>query len=590
MKKIVWLFICVWCSVSAEAQTVAKVEKHLQEFIRERENDPKQAEKSLAAAAKYAVKDDPELSVLVAYLHAGYLLQQNRSRSTLTVAYNTTVLRGARPGEGETHAGILLATALAAYRTTPGSREPFRPMYLLKALLLLEEIPEDLSVIRNGQRAGLYTLAGLDTFDRQQIHVLTEEIRSELAGYIGRQFIQSSLAAWDLRSLKDKERALLTSRLACMGMDKGEPDAYALVGDCMEKGFMEETKDMRRMDLYKLSAEKGSGWGISRYARMLSEKKASPREICSWLIRAENDPDLIYYGGGAILAGLLEAGVDGEPDLLAAERLYMQTAEYGNTGTLRDSAYTNHRRLFLQREKEELLGSLTTGWEQLTADELCFRGEVLLQLNNSVHGFRCYQLACDKGNLKAKNILALTFFERGDREKAVRMFSEAAGEGFLPAIYNVAMCLYFGAGISPDVDRADVYTTLFKQLYEVGDYDHFENKELLSRNYQKHIDWILVQVEEMRKKTQLEEMLEISAWFNWILEMRCKPEEELGGAMLDYLRKEFRKSIPYVLVGTQHENRKNYEEALYYYRRLRNMGYSDADVLIRGVEQRMNKR
>ncbi|MCD8079816.1 MAG: hypothetical protein LUF04_05205 [Bacteroides sp.] len=393
MKKVVWIFICVWCGVYAEAQTVAKVEKYLCEFIRERESDPRQAEKSLTAAARYAVKDDPELSVLVAYLHAVYLRQQNRSQGTIATAYNTVVLRGACPGEGETHAGILLATALAAYRATPGNREKFRPMWLLKALLLLEEIPENLSVIREGKRAGLYQLAGLDTFDRQQICMVAEEIRSELAGYTGQQFIQSSLAGWELSSLKDKERALLVSRLACMGMERGEPDGYALVGDCIEKGFMEETRDMQRMTLYKLSAEKGSGWGTSRYARMLSEKKASSREIYSWLIRAEEDPDLIRYGGGAILAGLVEAGVDGKPDLLRAERLYMQTAEYGNTAILRDSAYTNHRRLFLQREKQELLGSLTTGWEQLTADELCFRGEVLLQLSDSVNGFRCYQLA-----------------------------------------------------------------------------------------------------------------------------------------------------------------------------------------------------
>ncbi|MCD8079817.1 MAG: hypothetical protein LUF04_05210 [Bacteroides sp.] len=124
------------------------------------------------------------------------------------------------------------------------------------------------------------------------------------------------------------------------------------------------------------------------------------------------------------------------------------------------------------------------------------------------------------------------------------MFAEAAGEGFLPAIYNVAMCLYFGTGLSPDIDLADTYTTLFKELYEVGDYDHFEKHELLSRNYQKHIDWILVQVEEMRKQTQLEEMLEISAWFNWVLEMRCKPEEELGELCWITSVKSFGKASP----------------------------------------------
>jgi|GEM_PF-6125348 len=584
MKKILLGILCVLSCAATQAQSVTRVEKLLNEYVRLRESDPDQARKSVTEASKLVVKEDPELNLLAAALYASYLRQINSYLQP-----NARVSAAARAvncmGTNES-AGPVLASAWALYEAVGSARVVYKILFLLKADLLLEKMPRDLSDIHQGPRAVLYRLIGVDRYDLPKVEALHKEIRQLLSEYTGRDLLDSSIATRSWESLADDERALLAVRLAQMAMEKGEPDSYALLGDYIEKGWLEEKEGMRRAELYRISAQKGSAWGASRYAYCHPEG-TSRQEIYACLVALEDHPDLIRYGGGMLLAEWVESGFDGEPDTVRAENLYIQTAEHGGTKKMKEQAYKKHRQLYVQREREQLLSSLSAEMASMTASELCDKGDAFFSLGDTIHAMYCYEKADEQGSLKAKNLLGLFSFEEGDTKKAVSLFMAAAGEGHLPALYNLALCLYFGMGISPDIHLANTYTNLYIKQYNKGEYDHFERSELLSRTYQKYVDQV---PKDMRRKgIQPSELLDLNAWGNWLMNIRCRANEEIEGALLQNVSKAFTQRQAYLVVANRHEYAGRYEEAIYYYRLLQKAGMKEASSWIETLERKIGK-
>ena len=485
MKAIYLILLCAACAFQGlQAQTIEdKCLDNFKKYCDNMQKHPEKASEYIKDASYWANKSykiDSKMKVVIWYIYLGDLVKNNPKSREIGEFSGRIVGWGAKLDKPLDSYGIALITANAAFSRAEYVKPQWKPVYLIKSLLLLQKLEgEKVQPIAEEEYAPFYILADLNISETERQNMI-RYLGGSVESINGKEWYDAANAAYEEL---ESDGNLMAAHVALNMAEKQEyPDAWALHGKMLEEGKAMEKDVIQATEFYQKAAEAGSKWGKVNYSRLLIGGKVIQQDYAkafSLLASIENDKEFGSMGGSYELARLYENGWGVDKDSEKAMVLYMDSHEKAKQSSTRKRAYEAANRIEnrmveelidrevaemnIQNMNEQELNTLAQRYEAVKADEKTFK---------------YYSMAADKGNSYSACKLGLKYYNKkgrteADLEKAAKMFMKGAEGNYAPCKYNIAAFLLYGYGLSPDHDKAKLYFKRYLDQIEAEGYDEY---------------------------------------------------------------------------------------------------------------------
>jgi len=122
-----------------------------------------------------------------------------------------------------------------------------------------------------------------------------------------------------------------------------------------------------------------------------------------------------------------------------------------------------------------------------------YRGIIYLNMDSFKEAMKDLEVAAEKNNVVAQNVLGDCYYDEEDYKNAVRWYQKAAELGYIPAQNSLGDCCYFGKGVEQNYTKAvEWYQMAAEREYvpaqnSLGDCYYYGKG--VEQNYTKAVEW-----------------------------------------------------------------------------------------------------
>ena len=268
----------------------------------------------------------------------------------------------------------------------------------------------------------------------------------------------------------------------------GSVNGNILAGYYAENGMGCPQNLEKARHYYQVATDAGDEQGACLLANLYFYGKGVEQDkmkVAQILVPFENKDEFHKWGGSYLMAHLYETGTGVVKNTDKAMIFFMEAAEKLYFPQNKDNAYMQYKRLMQEKESEKLSKSIENkDITKLSGSELRNIALDYEYFGNAESAEKYLQLAAEKKDGFSCNYLGV--FYSSDKknearlEQAVVYFKLGVELDYGPAIYNYARALYFGEGVFPDIDAANMYANRYFKIVDDGKHNNFREKELVA--------------------------------------------------------------------------------------------------------------
>lgn len=457
------------------------------EYLKENKTDD--AIKAMGTCAHFADKArmDNGIKVHIWYLYLSELMKYDPMSKDIYTYSEKICTNGSKLDCDPTSYGITLITAKALIISAKYARPELKPLKLVKAYLLLQDLYDNDVLPECEEDYKLfYDLSGLSVSDKERMEMMTS-ITEHQKVFSSDDWFNAASEIFSNHDY-DHDKQIFSICLQ-ESKENGHPDAWALHGWMYEIGYCNNKDEKMAALCYLMACDKGSLWGKIKYASTLIDGVLQLQDYAKaqqLLTSVEDEPDFLKYGGGYYLGQLYEHGWGANVDLKKALKLYADSFMKCPSDTLKKQSYEASKRVektILIQEIDHELANVEM--KDISVEELTSIARRYEMINDEDDARYYWRLAAEKGDSYSACRLGVMYYVESKRkdqtllEQSFKLFEKGAEGNYAPCKYNVAVMYLYGYGVSPNHELAlDYYNKYMEQIKDEV-YDDYENDDFI---------------------------------------------------------------------------------------------------------------